>query len=155
MTRSRENNRNYITLPARISRLIEVCSFGVRFFCGILMLTVVIALFAAHGGEAAGFVAFLSIVILGVAIAALFDRLREPASTASPPPLRIARLRMPPRSARLRRLNRMVAKTVACRWNCPNCAAALSRGNEVSPSGDVKCLHCDSWYNVNCQVWGV
>ena len=35
------------------------------------------------------------------------------------------------------------------RWSCPNCGASLTEDNEISPSGDVKCLHCESWYNVN------
>lgn len=36
-------------------------------------------------------------------------------------------------------------------WDCPNCGSPLSDDNEISPSGDVKCLHCESWYNVNAR----
>lgn len=38
-------------------------------------------------------------------------------------------------------------KTGTLRQDCPNCGAP--RGHiEVSPSGDVKCPHCNAWYNV-------
>lgn len=30
---------------------------------------------------------------------------------------------------------------------CPNCSAPVGNA-EISPSGDVKCLHCKNWYNV-------
>jgi hypothetical protein len=31
---------------------------------------------------------------------------------------------------------------------CPRCAAPLGSGADVSPSGDAKCSHCGSWFNV-------
>lgn len=31
---------------------------------------------------------------------------------------------------------------------CPNCSAPIGLA-EISPSGDVKCLHCKTWYNVH------
>lgn len=33
------------------------------------------------------------------------------------------------------------------RQQCPNCAAPRGEA-EISPSGDVKCEHCDAWYNI-------
>lgn len=30
---------------------------------------------------------------------------------------------------------------------CPRCSAPIGEA-EISPSGDVKCLHCKNWYNV-------
>jgi hypothetical protein len=34
------------------------------------------------------------------------------------------------------------------RLSCPRCAAPLRDDAEISPSGDVKCPHCRSWFNV-------
>ena len=36
-------------------------------------------------------------------------------------------------------------------YHCPNCAASLAANAEVSPSGDVKCAFCHSWFNVRQQ----
>ncbi|MEX2188114.1 MAG: hypothetical protein WD875_15010 [Pirellulales bacterium] len=33
-------------------------------------------------------------------------------------------------------------------YACPQCAAPLGDGADVSPSGDVKCPYCRSWFNV-------
>jgi hypothetical protein len=33
-------------------------------------------------------------------------------------------------------------------YSCPCCAAPLGSGADVSPSGDAKCSHCGSWFNV-------
>ena len=35
------------------------------------------------------------------------------------------------------------------RYQCPNCSAALERGADVSPSGDVRCTYCERWFNVH------
>lgn len=32
---------------------------------------------------------------------------------------------------------------------CPNCGATLAEKIDVSPSGDVKCPYCKSWFNVH------
>ena len=32
---------------------------------------------------------------------------------------------------------------------CPNCGATLAENVDVSPSGDVKCSYCNSWFNVH------
>ncbi len=32
---------------------------------------------------------------------------------------------------------------------CPSCGAPLAEGADVSPHGDVKCSHCDRWFNVH------
>lgn len=32
---------------------------------------------------------------------------------------------------------------------CPNCGATLAGKVDVSPSGDVKCPYCKSWFNVH------
>ncbi|WP_237228990.1 hypothetical protein [Rubinisphaera sp. JC750] len=32
--------------------------------------------------------------------------------------------------------------------DCPRCAAPIGDA-EISPSGDVKCVHCNNWFNVN------
>lgn len=34
-------------------------------------------------------------------------------------------------------------------YSCPKCNASLSDGVEVSPSGDVKCEYCKSWFNIH------
>lgn len=34
-------------------------------------------------------------------------------------------------------------------YACPHCAAPLGDGADVSPSGDVKCPYCRSWFNVH------
>lgn len=33
-------------------------------------------------------------------------------------------------------------------YECPSCGAGLGADTEVSPSGDVKCAHCNNWFNV-------
>ncbi len=38
------------------------------------------------------------------------------------------------------------------RYECPQCGAPLREGAEVSPSGDVRCGHCDAWFNVHGGV---
>ncbi len=32
--------------------------------------------------------------------------------------------------------------------SCPGCGASLDGDADISPSGDVKCTYCNSWYNV-------
>jgi hypothetical protein len=32
---------------------------------------------------------------------------------------------------------------------CPHCGAPLGKGAEVSPSGDVKCTYCSTWFNIH------
>ena len=34
-------------------------------------------------------------------------------------------------------------------YECPQCGAPLREGADVSPSGDVRCGHCDAWFNVH------
>ena len=34
-------------------------------------------------------------------------------------------------------------------YRCPNCAATLGSGTDVSPSGDVKCAFCGRWFNIH------
>jgi hypothetical protein len=34
-------------------------------------------------------------------------------------------------------------------YKCPNCGAALSDRADVSPSGDVKCDYCRTWFNIH------
>ncbi len=34
-------------------------------------------------------------------------------------------------------------------YTCPNCNAPLSGQFEVSPHGDVKCGHCNGWFNIH------
>jgi hypothetical protein len=34
-------------------------------------------------------------------------------------------------------------------YKCPNCGAALAEHAEVSPSGDVKCDYCRTWFNIH------
>jgi len=33
-------------------------------------------------------------------------------------------------------------------YKCPNCGAGLGQ-QEVSPSGDVKCVYCHKWWNIH------
>jgi hypothetical protein len=37
----------------------------------------------------------------------------------------------------------------ARRYECPRCGAPLAGSADVSPSGDAKCQHCGSWFNVH------
>ena len=32
-------------------------------------------------------------------------------------------------------------------YHCPSCGAALPSDADISPSGDVKCTYCNSWFN--------
>ncbi len=34
-------------------------------------------------------------------------------------------------------------------YQCPHCAAGLTKAQEVSPSGDVKCVYCQKWWNIH------
>ncbi len=34
-------------------------------------------------------------------------------------------------------------------YTCGNCGAALQEGADVSPSGDVKCSYCHTWFNIH------
>ena len=34
-------------------------------------------------------------------------------------------------------------------YRCPRCGAPLGKEADVSPSGDVKCTFCDTWFNVH------
>jgi hypothetical protein len=36
-------------------------------------------------------------------------------------------------------------------YDCPRCGAPLGGSADVSPSGDAKCPHCGSWFNVRGQ----
>lgn len=31
---------------------------------------------------------------------------------------------------------------------CDNCGANCTNASDISPSGDLKCAYCDSWFNV-------
>jgi len=33
-------------------------------------------------------------------------------------------------------------------YDCPGCGANIEDG-DVSPSGDIKCTYCDSWWNIH------
>ena len=33
-------------------------------------------------------------------------------------------------------------------YACDNCGASISADADISPSGDVKCTYCNSWFNV-------
>lgn len=33
-------------------------------------------------------------------------------------------------------------------YECDNCGAGIEDGDDVSPSGDVKCTHCRKWFNI-------
>jgi DNA-directed RNA polymerase subunit RPC12/RpoP len=34
-------------------------------------------------------------------------------------------------------------------YRCPQCGAGLGHEQEVSPSGDVKCIYCKRWWNIH------
>lgn len=36
-------------------------------------------------------------------------------------------------------------------YSCDSCGAPLDSNADVSPHGDVKCAHCDRWFNVHAQ----
>lgn len=35
----------------------------------------------------------------------------------------------------------------ATTFGCPRCGAGLDANADISPSGDVKCLHCNNWFS--------
>ncbi len=43
--------------------------------------------------------------------------------------------------------NHTTANETANRYACPKCGASLNSDADISPSGDVKCSYCDSWFN--------
>lgn len=34
-------------------------------------------------------------------------------------------------------------------YKCDNCGAGLPEGADVSPSGDFKCVYCNTWFNIH------
>ena len=45
---------------------------------------------------------------------------------------------------------RKTAKTrTTLNFGCPNCGANLAKKVDVSPSGDVKCMYCEQWFNIH------
>jgi hypothetical protein len=42
-------------------------------------------------------------------------------------------------------------QTVKGGYACDNCGAALDSSADVSPHGDVKCAHCNRWFNVHAR----
>ena len=34
-------------------------------------------------------------------------------------------------------------------YSCEHCGASIGTDSEISPSGDVKCEYCNSWFNIN------
>jgi len=36
-------------------------------------------------------------------------------------------------------------------YSCDSCGAPLASDADVSPHGDVKCAHCDRWFNVHAK----
>jgi ribosomal protein S27E len=55
------------------------------------------------------------------------------------------------RLARLRQRHAEILESHASSlMTCPQCSAPIGAA-EISPSGDVKCLHCQNWYNVRSR----
>lgn len=36
-----------------------------------------------------------------------------------------------------------------CNYSCSSCGAPLGESADVSPHGDVKCVHCGRWFNIH------
>ena len=36
-------------------------------------------------------------------------------------------------------------------YSCDSCGAPLDSNADVSPHGDVKCAHCDRWFNIHAK----
>lgn len=36
-------------------------------------------------------------------------------------------------------------------YGCPRCSAPLDSEADVSPHGDVKCKHCEAWFNIHAN----
>jgi len=34
-------------------------------------------------------------------------------------------------------------------YTCPHCGAPLDSSSSASPHGDVKCTHCETWFNIH------
>ena len=34
-------------------------------------------------------------------------------------------------------------------YSCEHCGASIGAESEISPSGDVKCEYCNSWFDIN------
>jgi hypothetical protein len=58
--------------------------------------------------------------------------------------------RQAPRSFPVARQARAVpvAEEAEPDYECPNCGASVGEDSEISPSGDIKCAFCKSWFNV-------
>jgi hypothetical protein len=46
-------------------------------------------------------------------------------------------------------IGRTSALQSAAAYACPHCGAPLSDKTDVSPSGDVKCPFCHTWFNIH------
>jgi DNA-directed RNA polymerase subunit RPC12/RpoP len=62
--------------------------------------------------------------------------------------------RVPPGTGRGARGAHMVGddqqrEPSSCGYSCPHCGAPLAVGESISPHGDVKCAHCDCWFNIH------
>ena len=42
-----------------------------------------------------------------------------------------------------------IPDSIQSNYSCRNCGAGIGVDSEISPSGDVKCEYCNSWFNVN------
>ena len=55
-----------------------------------------------------------------------------------------------PLAGRFRQAGRQHASGQS-KFACPRCSAPLSDQVDVSPHGDVKCTHCESWFNIHAN----
>ena len=78
--------------------------------------------------------AFGCVIAIGVAIVALglVARALKPAATPQAP-------------------SESVPTPPTAGYVCTKCGAPLSEGADVSPSGDVKCQSCKSWFNIHAE----
>jgi hypothetical protein len=91
------------------------------------------------------FGSFVALPFVFVGAAALFG---NPESWAKARIEQARRLRNLAQEAGLSE-NRPAQPGSSAGYVCPSCNAPLGEKADVSPSGDVKCLHCGRWFNIH------
>lgn len=90
------------------------------------------------------FGSFIALPFIAFGIAALFGKL-------TPTPRMMQRLKEAQRQSAADAVDPAECVEGSVNYQCPNCAAAIGAGADVSPLGDCKCPHCGKWFNIHRQ----